>query len=139
MVLAITDSYMQQIIDGTKTFEFRKYNMAGVQRIWFYHTAPHSAVTHVCEVDSAVKRSPGQDLIPEDGLGNLEYNQSHPDWNGYDFAYRIKSICAIDAPTGIRWAEMKNKHGMNMPPRGRMSLPHSIQQQFPWDHQTKIR
>ncbi|KAF9776287.1 hypothetical protein IL306_005565 [Fusarium sp. DS 682] len=33
MILAMNDPYMQQIIDGTKTYEFRKYNMAGIQRI----------------------------------------------------------------------------------------------------------
>lgn len=139
MILGINDPYMQQIIDGTKTFEFRKYDMAGVQRIWFYRTAPHSAITHVCEVDPAVKRGEGSTRIPEDGLGNKEYNQNDPDWDGYDFAYRIGSVYAVNPPGGIPWADMRDKHGMKSPPRGRVSLPQSIQDDFPWDTQTKIR
>ncbi|KAH7141097.1 hypothetical protein EDB81DRAFT_900739 [Dactylonectria macrodidyma] len=74
MVLAMNDPYMQQIIDGTETYEFRKYNMPGVERIWFYRTAPHSAITHVCEVDAAATRNTGDARLPEDGLGNKEYN-----------------------------------------------------------------
>ncbi|CAG7564356.1 unnamed protein product [Fusarium equiseti] len=70
MVLAMNDPYMQQIVDGVKNYEFRKYIMAGIQRIWFYRTAPHSAVTHICPVNQAVTREDGP--LPEDGLGNKE-------------------------------------------------------------------
>ena len=80
VILAIDDPYMQQIIDGTKTVEFRKYDMVGIERIWFYRNAPHSAITHVCEVAPAVdRRDPAHAPLPEDGLGNAEYNQNHPD------------------------------------------------------------
>ncbi|WVO18185.1 hypothetical protein L204_105889 [Cryptococcus depauperatus] len=92
MILAMNDPYMQQIIDGTKTYEFRKYNMVGIKRIWFYRTAPHSAVTHVCEVEPAVTRNPGDEPLPVDGLGNKEFNNRHADWVSYDFAYRINSV-----------------------------------------------
>lgn len=142
MILAMNDPYMQQIIDGTKTFEFRKYDMVGIQRIWFYRTAPHSAITHVCEVDPAVKRGGGQGNappIPEDGLGNKEYNENDAVWDGYDFAYRVKSVYAVHAPGGIPLADLRGQHGMKSAPRGRVSLPPSIQEQFPWDTQTKIR
>ncbi|KAK2736028.1 hypothetical protein CKAH01_07782 [Colletotrichum kahawae] len=124
------DPYMQQIIDGTKTYEFRKYNIEGVQRIWFYRIRPYAAITHVCEVSPAVTRNPGDQPIPENGLGNKEFNDRHPDWNGYDFAYRINS--------GIRWPQMRDEHGMTIPPRGRVRLPASIAEQFPWHQQTKI-
>src|SRR5688500_11206070 len=74
VILAMNDPYMQQIIDGTKTFEFRKYNMPGVRRIWFYRTALHSAITHVCQVEPAVNRRRDHTDLPENGLGNREYN-----------------------------------------------------------------
>lgn len=139
VILAINDPYMQQIIDGTKTFEFRKYDMPGVQRIWFYRTAPHSAITHVCEVEPAVNRQQDHTALPEDGLGNLEYNKNHPDWDRYDFAYQINSVYAVNSPVGIPLADMKDKHGMEIAPRGRVFLPASIGQQFPLEAQTKLR
>ncbi|KAF4973274.1 hypothetical protein FZEAL_9373 [Fusarium zealandicum] len=63
-ILAMNDPYMQQIIDGTKTYEFRRYNMAGIDRIWFCRTALHSAITHICPVNEAATRSPGDEPLP---------------------------------------------------------------------------
>lgn len=137
MALAMNDPHMQEIIDGTKTYEFRKYNMAGVKRIWFYRTTPYSAITHVCEVDAAATRNPGDAPIPEDGLGNKEYNKRHDDWDGYDYAYRIKSVREIDGG-GITLAMMKD-NGFKAAPRGRVVLPQSISAQYNWVAQTKIR
>ena len=39
MILPMRDPYMQQIIEGVKNYEFRKYNRPGVQHIWFYRTS----------------------------------------------------------------------------------------------------
>ncbi|KAJ4217979.1 hypothetical protein FSOLCH5_014257 [Fusarium solani] len=140
MILAINDPYMQQIIDGTKTYEFRKYNMAGIRRIWFYRTAPHSAITHICPVDEALTRNPGDEPLPEDGLGNKEYNEKHADYEGYDFAYRITEVYEINAEggRGITWAMMRDEHGMNIAPRGRVTAPVSMVAQYPLENQRKI-
>ncbi|EQB54676.1 hypothetical protein CGLO_05453 [Colletotrichum gloeosporioides Cg-14] len=140
MILAMRDPYMQQIINRTKTYEFRKYNMEGIKRIWFYRTAPYSAITHVCEVSPAATRNPGDQPIPENGLSNKEFNDRHSDWNGYDFAYRINSVYQINTPDGqgITWPRMRDEHGMKMPPRGRVRLPVSIAEQNPWRQQTRI-
>lgn len=54
------EPYMHQIATGSKTFEFRKYPFPrSVQRIWFYRTAPHSSIAHVCEISPARTRRPG--------------------------------------------------------------------------------
>lgn len=50
---------MQQTIDRTKNYEFQKYNMSGVERIWFYRSSPHSTITHVYEVSPTATRNPG--------------------------------------------------------------------------------
>ncbi|KAI8711545.1 hypothetical protein NCS52_01418300 [Fusarium sp. LHS14.1] len=141
MILAMNDPYMQQIIDGTKTFEFRKYNMAGIKRIWFYRTAPHSAITHICPVDEAATRNPGDEPLPEDGLGNKEYNEKHVDYEGYDYAYRIKEVYEINAEgvKGITWEMMRDEHGMKIAPRERVTVPVSMVAQYPLENQRKIR
>jgi len=126
MILAMNDPYMQQIIDGIKNYEFRKYKMAGIQRIWFYRTAPHSAITHICPVNEAVTRQDGP--LPEDGLGNKEYNEEHPDYEGWDYAYRINEVYEINS--AITLEMMKNEHGMKSAPRGRVTVPDSLKAQI---------
>lgn len=45
------------IVNQTKTHEFRKkLYPPTVQRIWFYETAPISAITHICEIGPVVIR-----------------------------------------------------------------------------------
>ncbi|KAK7414468.1 hypothetical protein QQX98_006654 [Neonectria punicea] len=99
VILPMRDPYMDQIIDGTKNYEFRKYCLKpGVKRIWFYRTAPHSALTHICEILPARSRNPGDAPLEENGLGNSEYNNRHKDWDGYDFAYKISSVYELRKP-----------------------------------------
>jgi len=140
MILAMNDPYMQQIIDGVKTYEFRKYNMAGIQRIWFYRTAPHSAITHICPVNEAVTRNPGNQPLPEYGLENKEYNEKDADYEGYDFAYRINAVYEINAEggQGITWSMMRDEHGMNIAPRGRVRVPESMIEQYRLENQKKV-
>ncbi|KAH6884245.1 hypothetical protein B0T10DRAFT_493806 [Thelonectria olida] len=140
MILAMNDPYMQQIIDGTKTYEFRKYTMAGIERIWFYRTAPHSAITHICPVNEAATRRPGDAPLPEAGLGNKDYNEHHPDYDGYDYAYRINGVYKIDAKggKGITWAMMRDEHDMKIAPRGRVTVPQSMLDQYKLEEQPKI-
>lgn len=110
--------------------------MAVIKRIWFYRTAPHSAITHICPVDEAVTRR-----LPEDGLGNREYNEKHADYEGYDYAYRIKEVYEINAEgeRGITWAMMRDEHGTKIAPRGRVTVPASMLEQYPLGGQRKIR
>ncbi|KAH7240075.1 uncharacterized protein BKA55DRAFT_693616 [Fusarium redolens] len=140
MILAMNDPYMQQIIDGTKTYEFRKYNMAGIQRIWFYRTAPYSAITHICPVNEAVTRNSGNKSLPEDGLGNKEYNDKDAYYEGYDFAYRINAVYEIQAEggRGITWKMMRDEHGMKIAPRGRVRVPQSMIEQYLLEDQKKV-
>ncbi|KAG4261583.1 hypothetical protein FPRO03_11600 [Fusarium proliferatum] len=140
MILAMNDLYMQQIVDGTKTYEFRKYNMAGIKRIWLYRTAPHSAITHICPVNEAVTRNSGDAPLHEDGLGNKEYNEKNADYEGYDFAYRINAVYEIQAEggRGITWAMMRDEHGMKIAPRGRVRVPESMIEQYRLEDQKKV-
>lgn len=125
VILPMQDPYMTQIINGTKNYEFRKYHLRpSVQRIWFYRTAPHSSITHVCETQPARTRNPDDPPLEENGLGNAEFNSRHKDWDGYDFAYKMVTVCELRRPITLR--EMKEVHGFRLAPRGMVYLPRSI-------------
>ncbi|KAJ6123532.1 hypothetical protein N7471_010849 [Penicillium samsonianum] len=116
---------MTQIVDGRKNYEVRKYCLRpSVKRIWFYRTAPHSSITHVCEILSARTRNSGDPPLEENGLGSAEFNSRHKDWNGYDYAYKMITVCELPCPITLK--EMKEKHGFKLAPRGLIYLPKSI-------------
>lgn len=93
---------MQQIIDGEKTYEFRKYRLPQtVERVWFYSTAPHSQIQYLYQIEPAVTRNEDDTKLPEDGLGSKEFNDFHRDWDLYDFAYKILSLYKLNEPVTL--------------------------------------
>lgn len=129
---------MTQIINGRKNYEFRKYcPKPCLKRIWFYRTAPHSSITHVCETLPAQTRNPGDPLLDEDGLGNAEFNNRHKDWDGYDFAYKVVTVYELRRPISLK--EMRDKHGFKSAPRGLVYLPKLIRDSVDWKQQKLIK
>ncbi|WVW85146.1 hypothetical protein I302_107183 [Kwoniella bestiolae CBS 10118] len=118
MARTATEDYMQQIVQHLKTHEFRKkLYPPSVKRIWFYETSPISAITHICEIDPThVRYKDGP--LEENGIGNREYNSKvdDEDWEGYDYAYRIKNCYKLRRPIGL--VDMKMTYGINGAPRG---------------------
>ncbi|KAL5333702.1 PUA-like domain-containing protein [Aspergillus crustosus] len=136
VVLPIQDPYMDQIITSQKNSEFRKYCLkSSVKRIWFYRTAPHSSITHVCETLPAKTRNPGDPPLDEDGLGNKEFNSRHKDWDGYDFAYKMATVYELRQPISLK--EMKER-GFKSAPRGLVYLPSAISDSVDWRKQKLI-
>ena len=137
VILPMQDPYMSQIINGTKNYEFRKYCLKpDVKRIWFYRTAPHSAITHICKILPARTRNPDDDPLEEDGLGNAEFNKKHKDWDGYDFAYKIVSVYELRKPISL--AEMRMTYGLKAAPRGLVYLPQLMGKRVVWHKQILI-
>ena len=137
IILPMRDPYMEQIVDGTKNHEFRKYRLkSGIRRVWFYRTAPHSRITHICEILPARTRNPGDPPLEENGLGNAEYNARHPDWDGYDFAYKILSVWELVQPISL--ATMRNTYGFRSATRGLVYLPKEIGKRVTWNRRKKI-
>src|ERR1700730_10660970 len=149
VILPIMNDYMQQIVRGEKNHEFRKYCMpASVARIWFYLNAPFSHIAYVCEVDPARTRgcaaptttpendNDNHEKLAEDGLGNKEFNEHHPDWIGYDYAYRIKSVYKLRVPVSL--AMLKERYGFRAAPRGRLYLPPPMAADIVWSDQERL-
>ena len=110
--------------------------MHEVRRLRFYLNAPFSCISYVCEIDAAVTRNEGDPKLPEDGLGNKEYNTFHNDWKGYDFAYRVCRVYKIIEP--ITLDKVKSRYGCNGAPRGLIYLPDRIPNDVPWKSQKCI-
>ncbi|KAG9257377.1 uncharacterized protein F5Z01DRAFT_384352 [Emericellopsis atlantica] len=70
--MSIKPAHMENIASGLKNHEYRKYKLPDeVRRIWFYTTAPTSAVCYIAEVSCA--KEPGE--VPENGgIGNADFN-----------------------------------------------------------------
>lgn len=125
---------MQEIVRGEKTHEFRRYLITpSVKRVWFYLTAPLSHLAYICEIDPAQTRNPGDPPLPEDGRGNKEFNERHKDMDGYDYAYRIRSVYRICEPIAL--SDLKGKYGMKAAPRGLVYLPDHIANDVDWSVQ----
>jgi predicted transcriptional regulator len=138
VILPMQEPYMQQIVTGEKTHEFRKYCLKhSIQRIWFYRTAPHSSIEYICEILPAKTRNPGDTALEEDGLGNKEFNTRHKDWEGYDYAYKIISVYKLDKP--ITMNDLKIIHGIRSAPRGLVYAPPSLTEHVEWQKQSKLR
>lgn len=132
------EPYMQQIVSGEKTYEFRKYCLKqSIKRIWFYVTAPHSSIEYVCEISPARTRNPGDAPLEEDGVGNNDFNTRHKDWDGYDFAYKILSVYKLDKPITLK--DLSKNHGFKSAPRGLVYAPPSLLQLVDWQIQSKVR
>ncbi|KAG7098224.1 hypothetical protein E1B28_000191 [Marasmius oreades] len=116
---------MNQIILREKTYEFRRFRIpVSVKRVWFYLNAPESRIVVICEIDPARTRMPGDSPLPEDGVGNREFNMFQKDWNGLDYAYRVKGVWALNQPLTLQ--TLKQRFGMKGPPRALMYVPKII-------------
>jgi predicted transcriptional regulator len=144
-----TDDYMAQIASRAKTHEFRRRAYPStVVRVWFYETAPVSAVTYICEVElepvRPVREKAGEDAgadskawrLPEGAMGNAEYNAFHLDWDGYDYAYRIKSCRRLRTPVTL--AGLKSTYGIKGAPQSMVYVPLKLATDVLWDAQELV-
>jgi hypothetical protein len=98
--------------------------------------APHSHIAYICEIDPARTRNPGDELLAEDGLGNKEFNERHKDMEGYDYAYRIRSVWKLKQPIGLQ--RMKTVFGVRAAPRGLIYVPATILAHVRWNEQEML-
>jgi hypothetical protein len=105
--------------------------------VLFYLNAPHSCIKYVCEIDPARTRNPGDEPLEEGPLGNKEFNVRHKDWDGYDFAYMIKSVYELRSPIDLK--NMKEKYGFKSAPRSIVFVKDDMLKGIPLDSQIKLR
>jgi hypothetical protein len=130
--------YMDQIVSGIKDHEFRGYRISPtVKRIWFYVTAPESRISYICEISEAKTREEGDEPLLETGLGNKEFNERHPDWEGSDFAYEVKGVWELRRKLTLK--DLKGEYGLKAAPRGLVYVTPEMLRDVKVEEQIKIR
>ena len=121
------DPYIPQILQGQKTHEFRKYPLPeSTRRVWMYITAPVSAIKYICTIGPATVRGAGV-ALPENGIGNVEFNSRGGGWKHGGYAYELLDVCELPHEIGL--PELKQKYGLKGPPRRWLYLPEKIERE----------
>lgn len=63
-------------------------------------------------------------------------NARHPDWDGYDYAYKILSVWELREHIPLK--TMRTKYGFKAAPRGLVYVPKSIGDNIVWNRQKKL-
>lgn len=124
ILISIRPEHMADIAAGRKNHEYRKYLLpAAVQRVWFYTTAPISAVQYVVQVGGG--RAPGQVL--DDGvLGNADFNAGR---KVSKFGYEIVRLWKLNAPLSL--ATARARRVLKQPPQKYQFAPRELVEAWP--------
>ncbi|KAI4210731.1 MAG: hypothetical protein LQ351_006406 [Letrouitia transgressa] len=129
--MSIKPEHMANIASGAKIHEYRKYLLPpSVRYIWFYTTAPVSAIQYVARV------SRGKVLreVPEDGgLGNADFNAGKKESK---FGYRILALWELGQPVTLHQAIEKGY--LKGPPQKYTFVPKRVLQEYELEKQTKV-
>jgi hypothetical protein len=128
--MSIQPIHINNIASGLKNHEFRRYLLpASVRYIWFYVSAPVSAIRYVARISRG--KEPGH--VPEDGgLGNDDFNAGN---KLSKFGYEILSLWKLREPIPLKTA--KEKGILKGPPQKYTFLGKEWREG--WDLQEEIR
>jgi predicted transcriptional regulator len=129
--MSIKPEHMDNIAAGLKNHEYRRYLLpATVHRIWFYTSAPVSAIHYVaCISDGKI---PGQ--VPEDGgIGNKDFNEGK---KLSKYGYEIRELWKLEQPVSLQQA--KSKGYLKGPPQKYCYVPRVFLESSPLEKQDNI-
>jgi predicted transcriptional regulator len=135
VVLAMNQPYMDQIVSGDRTYEFRKYKLSPqIKRVWFYTTSPECRISYICGINPAKALTSKDDSLPLNGVGNKEFNERR---KGYGFAYEVTSVYKLREPLTLTM--LKEKYGWKAAPRGMVYVTPDMMKDITLEDQIKIR
>jgi len=130
IVLAIREEHMNNIAKGIKNHEYRKYLInKDIQRMWFYVTAPVSAVTYIAVISRGKAVGEVEDEV---GLGNAEFNAG---LKVSKFGYEIKELYKVTVD--LSSANLKKEYSV-APPMRYTYIPQVLFDAVPWAEQEKV-
>ncbi|KAL9044636.1 MAG: hypothetical protein Q9214_002242, partial [Letrouitia sp. 1 TL-2023] len=129
--MSIKPEHMANITSGVKTHEYRKYLLPpSVRYIWFYTTAPVSAIQYVARVSRG--KVPGE--VPEDGgLGSADFNAGKKESK---FGYQILTLWQLGQPIALHQAVSKGY--LKGPPQKYTFVSKELIQKYELEKQTKV-
>ncbi len=129
--LSIKPEHMANVATGCKNHEYRRYLLPPTTRhVWFYTTAPISALTHIARVSRP--RCPGE--VPENGgLGNADFNAGK---KVSRYGYEILDLWALSSPIVLRKAIEKGY--LKGAPQKYCFVPRCLLQHRPLEEQLSI-
>ena len=69
-------------------------------------------VSRICVISGLLSRAlQSIHLSRRTGVGNREFNERNKDWEGYDYAYEIKSVYELKRTIGLVWLGWKYEWG----------------------------
>ena len=135
VVLPMNQPYMNQIVSGDKTHEFRRYKLSPqIKRVWFYITSPECQISYICGINPAKTLTSKDGSLPLNGLGNKEFNERQ---HGYGFVYEIKSVYKLRNPLTL--TVLKENYGWKAAPRGMVYVTPKMMKDITLEDQIKIR
>ena len=101
--LSIKPQFVDLIVKGKKTYEFRKYiPKMEFEKVYIYETLPNAGIKYVININKIYKYP---EKIKENGYGNEDFN------NGKKkaiYAYEIGKIMCLKEKIGLE--ELKSKY-----------------------------
>lgn len=119
VILSIHSDHVKEIINGTKTHEFRNYKIPQtVARIWIYIARPVCQLKYMATLGQV--KLPGE-ISPEDlGIGNKDFNEG----KGSKFAYELKQVYQLNNPVSL--AQMRENGWVEEAPVRYVYVPPAV-------------
>ncbi|MGE5580248.1 MAG: hypothetical protein ACM3WU_09420 [Bacillota bacterium] len=114
MLLSINPDHVQNILSGTKLFEFRKVRCrADVDRIIIYATAPKKMVVAEAEIDEVIEGAIDDVWRQTKDSAGIGYGFYRSYYKGKKkaVAYRLRNIHAYQEPRSL------SEYGVEYPPQ----------------------
>lgn len=93
VVMSIKPKAVNNIKEGKKNYEFRKYiPKKGINRLWIYTTSPICVLEYVVDIDNIITYP---ECVIGDGVGNEEFNNG---LKSGKYAYHIKHLYSLKNP-----------------------------------------
>lgn len=117
VIITISAEDVKQIIEGTKTHEFRDFRLAGnVARLWIYIPQPLQELKYMATISEF--KLPGDIAASDPGIGNTDFNEGKSTKYGYELkqVYQLNNPVSLERMMENGWVEQAPEKYEYVPP-----------------------